>query len=138
MDTAAVHRSILRLQRRTDLKLAVIDYSDLLKDRAESEVVRMKNISHALKNIAKQTGVALVVVHPITRDAARQDEAPDLHHLGWGRAWEYDAHTCLFPFFKKARTDFSAVIKVGKFRDGISGKAIDMTFNGKRWGGLAR
>ncbi len=138
MDTLAVHRAILKIQRRETLSLAVIDYSDLLKDHAESEVVRMKNISHALKNIAKQTNVALVVVHPITRESSQQDELPQLHHLGWGRAWEYDPHTVIFPFFSNNRKDFSALIKIGKFRDGISGKAIDMVFDGKSWKGLAR
>lgn len=150
-DTAGILRDILRLQRRLEaqgqeLKFAMVDYSDLLQDRGETEVVRMKNISHALKNIAKRTGVALVVVHPITRDRTSQivkdektgkarlkDGPPELHNLGWGRAWEYDSHTVLFPFFAADRTDYAACIKVGKYRDGIGGKAIDLYFDGKRW-----
>lgn len=138
MDTTAVLRSILRLQRRTDLKFAIIDYSDLLTDLAESEVVRMKQISHKLKNIAKQTNIALAVVHPITRDASKENEPPELHHLGWGRAWEYDAHTVLFPYFPNQRHDFSANIKIGKYRDGISDKKLPMIFDGKRWKDAAR
>ena len=61
---------------------------------------------------------SLVVVHTITRTEAERDEPPSLKHLGWGRAWEYDSYCCLFPFWDKERINQTAVIKVGKYRDG--------------------
>lgn len=142
-NSGALQRDIMRLDRQLQaegkqLKFAVIDYSDLLTDRGENEVVRQKNLSHNLKLIAKRTGVALIVVHTITRDAKLQDQPPQLHHLGWGRAWEFDAHTVLFPYFAHDRTDFSAVILPGKYRDGIAGKKIPMLFDGKRWAGITK
>lgn len=144
-DTAAVLRDILRLQRLLDadgqrLEFAIVDYSGLLTDapgKGDTEVVRQMRLSHTLKNIAKRTGVALVVVHTITREG-NPTAPPSLRDLGWGRVWEYDCHTCLFPFHAEERTDFSAVIKVGKFRDGQPNKAIDAIFDGKRWRDAAR
>lgn|SRR5574341_200165 len=137
-DTAGISRTIMRMQLQREIKLAVVDYSDLLTDKAETEVVRQKHISHALKNIAKQTGVALLVVHPITRDASKEKDTPELYHLGWGRAWEYDAHTVLFLHFEKARQDFTAYIKVAKYREGISDKKLTVYFDGKRWKDMNR
>lgn len=137
-DTAAIQRDIMRLSRRLEaqgskLHFAIVDYSDLLTDKHENEVVRQKHLSHNLKIVAKRTGVAMGVVHTLTRDAAKQEEPPELHHLGWGRAWEFDAHTVLFPFFSKKRCDQKGLIKVGKYRDGITGRAIDAIFDGRRW-----
>lgn len=137
-DTGTLAREIMRLQRRVDLKFAIVDYSDLLNDKGETEIVRQKHLAHNLKQIAKATGIALVVVHPITRDAMKQEREPELHDLGWGRAWEYDAHTVLFNHVKKNRNDLQAVIKVGKYRDGVGNKALDFVFDGKRWKDAAR
>lgn len=137
IDTDTLERAILRQQRRGKVNFAVVDYSDLLKDSAESEVVRMKHVSHALKNIAKRTGIALLVVHPISREA-EDDSVPKLRNLGWGRAWEYDAHTVLFPHFKKDRKDFSAVIGIGKYRDGEPNNKIECVFDGRGWYDIAR
>lgn len=136
-DTAGILRAILKMQRRAPIDFAVVDYSLLLRDFAKTEVERNINLSHALKNIAKQTNVALVVVHPISREADPQ-EPPELRHLGWGRVWEYDSYFVLFPFFKsqRAENDFNAMIKIGKWRDGKPGGEQKAFFNGIRWGDL--
>lgn len=139
MDTVTIHREIMRLQRQVDLKFAVVDYTGLLKDSsARGEVERQLVISHGLKNVAKQTGIALLVIHPVTRGVNRQSEPPSLSDLGWGRVYEYDAHTCLMPWFDQKRTDFSALIKITKSRDGTANKTIPMMFDGRRWRNAAR
>lgn len=142
-DTGAIQRDIMRTQRMLEaqdqtLDFAIIDYSDLLTDKAETEVVRQKHLSHNLKTIAKRTGVALGVVHTITRDANASEKPPDLNHLGWGRAWEFDAHTVLFPWWDKNRNSLLGLIKVGKYRDGIPNQKIDVLFDGRRWANIVK
>lgn len=135
-DTAGILRAIIKAERRYGkIDFVVIDYSLLLRDKAENEIARNMQMAANLKNIAKQTGVALLLVHPISRESD-PSEPPDLRNLGWGRSWEYNAYLVLFPFFDKKREDAKAIIKIGKWRDGEPGAKLDAYFDGTRWGDL--
>lgn len=137
ISTAGIRTHLSRLKRIHQLpELAIVDYSKLLTDTHESEVIRMMHISLAIKGIANEFGVPIVLVHTLTRSA--DHKMPELSDLGWGRQFEYDADVVLLLYVdpKQDPNDITAKIAIGKNREGASGMPVLMTFDKRytRWG----
>lgn len=133
ISTVGVRAELMKLSHTFDPRVVGIDYSMLMTDKEETEMLRVMRISRGCKNIAKEMNVSLLLVHPITRSAGHDKRVPKLIDLGWSRQMEYDPDLVLFPYFSDERVDKKAVIQIGKSRDGIADIPVPMIFDGIRW-----
>jgi hypothetical protein len=106
-----------------------IDYTKLMLDKAENEVIKTGNITRMGKVLGMRYGVTVIMIHVLTGDSGRDARMPELRDLGWSRQTQYDPDIVLFPFFKMDRTDNAAMVGVGKNREGeADGKGVPMNY----------
>jgi replicative DNA helicase len=85
-----------RMQRRSGLDLVVIDYLGLMDFeyvRGQSKANEIAAATKALKQLARDLKVPVVVLCQLSRDPAKAGERPRLHHLRDSGAIEQDADT---------------------------------------------
>ncbi|MGH9738343.1 MAG: replicative DNA helicase [Candidatus Acidiferrales bacterium] len=120
-----------RLKKDKGLSLVVVDYLQLITahGRFGNRTEEVSYISRALKGMAKELQVPVVVLSQLTRAPAREEREPQLADLRESGAIEQDADVVLFihrPHFYKpdapeedrAKTD----LIVAKQRNGPTGK----------------
>jgi replicative DNA helicase len=106
-----------------------IDYTKLMLDKAESEVIKTGNITRMGKVLAMRYDISVIMIHVLTGDPGKESRMPELRDLGWSRQTQYDPDIVLFPFFKTDRTDSKAMVGVGKNREGeADGKGVPMNY----------
>ena len=91
VEMAAICR---RMVLKHGVKLLIIDYLQLLQAKAESRVQEVSRISSAIKSVAKELGVPVLVLSQLSRMA--EDNTPSLRHLRDSGAIEQDADIVLF------------------------------------------
>lgn len=101
------------------LKLVVVDYLRLLKDTGENEVLRTNAITRAMKNLAREFQVTLILIHALNRSETFSG-APTLRSLNYGG--DYDADVVIFTHWDDKRTDQSATLYIAKNRHGRTGE----------------
>ena len=120
-----------RLKKDKGLSLVVVDYLQLITahGRFGNRTEEVSYISRALKGMAKELQVPVVVLSQLTRAPAREEREPQLADLRESGAIEQDADVVLFihrPHFYKpdapeedrAKTD----LLIAKQRNGPTGK----------------
>ncbi len=128
-----------RLKKDKGLSLVVVDYLQLITahGRFGNRTEEVSYISRALKGMAKELQVPVVVLSQLTRAPAREEREPQLADLRESGAIEQDADVVLFihrPHFYKpdapeedrAKTD----LIVAKQRNGPTGK-LNFVFLGR-------
>lgn len=92
-----IRRLALNMRRSGGLDAIYIDYLGLLKSERENENTnaRIADISRAIKALACELQVPVIVAAQLNRNAARQDEAPMIHELRDSGAIEQDADIVL-------------------------------------------
>lgn len=92
-----IRRLALNMRRSGGLNAIYIDYLGLLKSERENENTnaRIADISRAIKALACELQVPVIVAAQLNRNAARQDEAPMIHELRDSGAIEQDADIVL-------------------------------------------
>lgn len=132
-----IDMDLARAERAGTLPQVIgIDYTKLMLDKAESEIIKIGNITRMGKVLAMRYDIPVIMIHVLTSDSGREARMPELRDLGWSRQTQYDPDIVLFPFFKTERTDDSAMVGVGKNRDGeADGKGVPMNYvaNRTRW-----
>jgi replicative DNA helicase len=121
-----------RLKRDRGLSLVIVDYIQLVvptnNRRTSNRQEEVSGISRALKALAKELKVPVVVLSQLTRAPEREDRKPQLADLRESGAIEQDADVVLFinrPNFYK--TDMAeedrakAEIIIAKQRNGPTG-----------------
>ena len=118
----------IRRQARKGLKLAVIDYLQLLQDpdskSADSREREVALMTRGLKVLAQQIGIPIVVLCQLNRDSAkREDKRPAVHELRESGAVEQDANLVLLihredVYDKDSPRAGEADLIVGKNRNG--------------------
>ena len=82
-----------------DVKLAVIDYLTLIrtgaKKRGQNRNDEVSDISAAIKGIARECGIPILLLAQLNRASAENNAAPELHHLRDSGAIEQDADVVL-------------------------------------------
>lgn len=111
-----------RIARETDLGLIVVDYIGLITatSKAENRQVEIATYSRALKMLAKELGVPVLVVVQLGRAAAESDQ-PKIHHLRESGALEQDADKVILLYKVEERDEVTA--DVVKNRSGELGQA---------------
>lgn len=117
-----------RLQHGLDL--LIIDQLSAMQIRGDNRASGLKDITGQLKQLAKELGIPVVLLHQINREAAKAtDRRPDIHQLKDSGAVEEDADVVLMihreAYYDQNANPEEAEIIIGKNRIGERGvKAV--------------
>ena len=97
-----VRRRIWSLKRKGDVGAAFIDYLQIMdrpKANGRNDAAVIGEMTAALKRLAREVGIAIVLLSQINRGVeSRDDKRPQLSDLKESGAIEQDANAVLFPF----------------------------------------
>ncbi len=116
-----------RLKRTQGLGLVVVDYLQLISERAENRTQEVSAISRGLKAIAKEFEVPVVAVAQLSRQVeSRTDHRPQLSDLRESGQVEQDADIISFVYREelyKPDTEWRGIAEIitRKNRDGATG-----------------
>ncbi len=118
-----------RQQIENDLVMIIVDYVQLLRDsgKYESEPVKYANISHDLKDVARELDVPIIEVSQYARGTA-----DDNHKYKGSSAWEQDASWLLHYSIEEAKDGSEhTYITVGGIRQRgeTAGGRIELIYN---------
>lgn len=123
--------SLARRERmQNGLDLLVIDQLSAMQVRGDNRATGLKAITGELKQLAKELGIPVVLLHQINREAAKAtDRRPDIHQLKDSGAVEEDADVVLMlhreAYYDQQANPEEAEIIIGKNRIGERGvKAV--------------
>jgi replicative DNA helicase len=120
-----------RLKREKGLSLAVVDYLQLITGRGRfgNRQEEVSSISRALKGLAKELQIPVLVLSQLTRAPEREERGPQLSDLRESGAIEQDADVVMFiyrPHWSKMDASpeerDQAEIQVAKQRNGPTDK----------------
>jgi replicative DNA helicase len=124
-----LHWRIRSLAQRVPLRLAIVDYIQLVTARGENRTQEVTRVSTGLQRAARELGRlskgTLIGLSQLNRLAA--GEEPQLHHLRESGSIEQDADVVLFlwdrvgPQPGKEADPIERVLKIGKQRNGPTG-----------------
>jgi replicative DNA helicase len=124
-----LHWRIRSLGQRVPLRLAIVDYMQLVSARAENRTQEVTRVSTGLQRAARELGRVsqgtLIGLSQLNRLAA--GEEPQLHHLRESDSIEQDADTVLFlwdrvrPEPGREADPIERIVKIGKQRNGPIG-----------------
>lgn len=87
------------LHRKTPLKLIVVDYLQLMNAEGDNDTAKIGNASKAMKEMAKELKVAVVVLSQLNRSLEqRPDKRPIMSDLRQSGQIEQDADVILFTY----------------------------------------
>jgi replicative DNA helicase len=122
-----------RLASEHGLHLVIVDYIQLMQGRGrfENRTLELASISRALKGLAKELGVPVVVLSQLSRaPESRSDHRPQLSDLRESGALEQDADVVIFIYREDLYADKTqpagenegvAELIIGKQRNGPTG-----------------
>jgi replicative DNA helicase len=130
-----IRAKIRRLRRQEGLRLAVIDYLQLLQGPAqiESREQQIAAISRSLKGLAREMQIPIIAVAQLNRQAEqRDDHRPRMADLRESGSLEQDADVVLLLhrpayYMDSQSEDTSAELIIAKQRNGPTGK-VNLAF----------
>lgn len=136
----AISAKITQWVRKNKIKLAVIDYLQLVKATGESRTIAVGNISRELKLLANRLEIPIIVLSQLSRECEKQARKPEPSDLRDSGSIEQDADCIIFLHSDKSLVfDTHKQIEIGlsKVRygspgwiEGYAGKA-PFTFEGR-------
>ncbi len=133
-NTTNIYQAALQTQLRYGLDMIVVDYLGLLSDRfGTNQNERLGYITRALKEMARDMRVPMLVAHQLNRGLeARDEKRPQLHDLRDSGNIEQDADVVLLlyrdSYYNKKQTGVTEII-VAKQRQGESNKKARVYFD---------
>ncbi|MBX3502810.1 MAG: replicative DNA helicase [Alphaproteobacteria bacterium] len=104
LSVAQIRSRLRRLKRQHGIGLAIVDYLQLMQPddglrRAGTRAEELGQMTRALKGLAQELGIALIVLSQINRGVnVRDDKRPDLGDLRESGSIEQDANAVLFVY----------------------------------------
>lgn len=126
----AMVSALRKLIAKQPIRVLVIDHLQLMNSigRAENRHQEISGISHALKNLAGDFNITLVILSQLNRDCEREKRQPRLSDLAESGSLEQDTDVVLFVHrpeqYQRDKPELRglAQIIVGKQRNGPTGK----------------
>ena len=135
LNTFEIRAKVRRLRRQKGLRLAVIDYLQLMQgsEYIDSREQQIATISRSLKGLAREMQIPVIAVAQLNRQAEqRDDHRPRMADLRESGSLEQDADVVLLlhrpAYYTDSQTeDRTAELIVAKQRNGPTGK-VNLTF----------
>lgn len=122
-------RIVSNINKFVELKkpqLIIIDYLQLIKGaQGENQNIRIGNITGALKNLAMQLNVPIILLSQLSRDSEKERRRPTLSDLRDSGNIEQDADVVIFIHEEENINE----IIVAKSRKGKKGKILSISFD---------
>lgn len=130
MVAGLLHKDIALNSTENRPKLVIIDYLQLMipTNRALKRDQQIEEMSRDLKNLALDTGVPILLLAQINRDAEKEHRNPRPSDLRGSGAIEQDADTITFLHTKNGDDPMSLRLIVAKNREDSTGECV-VTFN---------
>ena len=113
------------LKFKHDIKFLIIDYLQLMRAKADSRVQEVTKISAAVKAVAKELGIPVLVLSQLSRRVEQQDRPPRLSDLRDSGSIEQDAD--VVALLNRADDNNTVEVIIAKHRNGPCG-SIDLEF----------
>ena len=122
-----------RLQMEHKIRLLIVDYLQLARSRnLENRVQEVSEISQALKNLARELDIPILVTSQLSRAVeARGEPRPQLSDLRESGSIEQDADIVMFLYREDPEDKENINLFVAKHRNGPTGE-FPMFFRGDR------
>lgn len=127
----SIRRAVKRHQRLhgPDMVL-VVDYAQLVSHKAESETVRIGEISRGFKELAQDLDIPVILISQLNRESAKTESRPRLTDLRGSGSLEQDASEVVFLHDEGANdpdkaTPFTEMI-IAKNRHGKRGQVFPL------------
>lgn len=135
-----IESTVLRYQRNHPKAVYYIDYLSFIgrtKEQASSAAVDfLDEITRRLKNLAKRTGAAVILLVQLNRDSTKTGEPPKISQLRGSGGIEQNADTILLVWNPERDTERDTntrrIIKIAKNRRGEAGRVIEASFDGNK------
>lgn len=123
MDGHAAAREIRNAAKAHGIKVVFIDYLQRLKidGKAEKRTYAIAENSEAIKTAADQSGVAVIAMAQLNREAEDDDTPPSLRSLADCGQIERDADTVILIHRKRTEAIGRGALIIAKARDGETG-----------------
>jgi len=130
MVAGLLHKDIAMNTRENRPKLVIIDYLQLMipTNKALKRDQQIEEMSRDLKNLALDTGVPILLLAQINRDAEKENRNPRPSDLRGSGAIEQDADSITFLHTKNGDDPMSLRLIVAKNREDSTGECV-VTFN---------
>lgn len=130
MTPSALRAEVLSRKAQGRLRMVVIDYMQLMQPdkRTNNRATDVADISRALKLLAGETKVPIIVLSQLNREG---DEEPQLRHLRESGAIEQDADAVIAIWTAKGQNQRQRTISILKQRAGIRGQSFPVEFDGR-------
>ena len=127
---SALRSEVLSRKAHGRLRMVVIDYMQLMQPdkRSSNRATDVADISRALKLLAGETRVPIIVLSQLNREG---DEEPQLRHLRESGAIEQDADAVVAIWTKKDQGQGERTISILKQRAGVRGQSFPVEFDGR-------
>jgi replicative DNA helicase len=131
MDGHAAAREIRATAKAHGVRVAFVDYLQKLKTdpKAEKRTYGIAENCEAIKAAAEQTGVAVVALAQLNREAECDEAPPSLRNLADSGQIERDADTVILIHRKRTEAIGQGMLIVAKARDGETG-AVSVDYHG--------
>lgn len=122
-----------RLQMEHKIRLLVVDYMQLAHCRnLENRVQEVSEISQALKNLARELYIPIIVISQLSRAVeARGEPRPQLSDLRESGSIEQDADVVMFLYREDKEARSNVTLFIAKHRNGPTGE-MPLFFRGER------
>ena len=127
---SALRIEVLSRKAQGRLRMVVIDYMQLMQPdkRSNNRATDVADISRALKLLAGETKVPIIVLSQLNREG---DEEPQLRHLRESGAIEQDADAVIAIWTGKNQGQGERTISILKQRAGVRGQSFPVEFDGR-------
>ena len=126
----ALRAEVLSRKAQGRLRMVVIDYMQLMQPdkRSNNRATDVADISRALKLLAGETKIPIIVLSQLNREG---DEEPQLRHLRESGAIEQDADAVIAIWTKGSQGQTERTISILKQRAGVRGQSFPVEFDGR-------
>jgi replicative DNA helicase len=119
MTVMELHATARHMKFKYGIKFLIIDYLQLMHAKADSRVHEVSKISSAVKSVAKELNIPVLVLSQLSRRVEEQDRSPRLSDLRDSGSIEQDAD--VVAFLHRLPQENMVQVQIQKHRNGPCG-----------------